>query len=857
MQTILDFIVEQPLEYLIAAGGLVAVILILVVTSAIRRRRFVARVEQFLVIPGGPDPADYFSNAELLRRSRLLEKLAERDGPDILPRLGMDQLWTDRLQTSSRPADFRRVLAYGTQRGLFACFLTALHNKRLALQLRSYLEEHSDFLVLRRLARSGRGEAFSGRDARTFFLDRVDEIREMAGDPEWPSRYFAVKILLHDESERSDRALIDAFQAPHPLVRKTLAEEYAHGDRSANYARLADLFLHDPVFEVREAARRRIRADFKDLYTLDARALEPEEALHVVELLDPDESNDVNAALELLAGNDRELRLAAARFLANSGTLRRMLAAVNFADMEEFERVRTLVDHAVDVHVADFVGESVEDLAPASLLLVSEILAQHGPQELIYEIAERVFRLQVETTDNHEKIYAAAARAVAARGGEDSLRTLARELARRADQHHLLSIVLSSIPAGHDNVFRGPLTEALTNADYPRRAEVRAAFARLDTPYVLSTCLGIITSPREQNPHRVRIDALLALGELKLNYAIQDILEHLPILPVKEAREFTKTLAEFQPKELERKAGMLLDSVDGNIRAAMIAALPATGKKAFLPKIKNALADADPDVRIAAAWSLVDYEETRALSSAVDLLRDPVERVRAGVARAIAKGAGPSGLDALGQTLLDENEVDVVKKAAIQGLEESEQPKSVDLLISVLSEEAELSAEAELALARKSNTSSIRRLVEQFKDADPVLRDRITAVFKTMGQIGEQVIRDVLEEDIASLREYLAEILEHTGYVESRIRQLSHRDPRVRRDAASFLSLVGSEAAFRGIVMAARDPDSDVRVQVTKALERLATPDGEEILRSLENDPDRRIRKYTHWAMERLAAKAL
>ena len=57
--------------------------------------------------------------------------------------------------------------------------------------------------------------------------------------------------------------------------------------------------------------------------------------------------------------------------------------------------------------------------------------------------------------------------------------------------------------------------------------------------------------------------------------------------------------------------------------------------------------------------------------------------------------------------------------------------------------------------------------------------------------------------------------------------------------------------------MAARDPDNEVRVQVTKALERLATKEGSQILNALEEDPDRRIRKYTHWAIERIKAKSL
>ena len=114
-----------------------------------------------------------------------------------------------------------------------------------------------------------------------------------------------------------------------------------------------------------------------------------------------------------------------------------------------------------------------------------------------------------------------------------------------------------------------------------------------------------------------------------------------------------------------------------------------------------------------------------------------------------------------------------------------------------------------------------------------------------------------MREDIPSLRSYIGEILEKTGHIESKIRKLSHRDTNRRREAAEFLSLIGTRSAFRGIVLAARDPDEEVRVRVIKALEKLETEEGNEILQALENDPDRRVRKYTLWALERLRAKAL
>jgi hypothetical protein len=39
---------------------------------------------------------------------------------------------------------------------------------------------------------------------------------------------------------------------------------------------------------------------------------------------------------------------------------------------------------------------------------------------------------------------------------------------------------------------------------------------------------------------------------------------------------------------------------------------------------------------------------------------------------------------------------------------------------------------------------------------------------------------------------------------------------------------------------------------VVKALEKLNNSQSHEILESLKKDPDNHIRKYTHWALERL-----
>lgn len=857
MEDLIQFVNAVPVWQFQVAGGVLLLLLVLVATLLLRRKRFKKRLTWFLDVPGQKDPADYFSDTELLSHTTAIERLAEDRGAEVIAELGVDRLWAERLKEKEKPQDFQRILRFAPAYGLFACFLVALRNRRLASALKQYLAENNDFLVLRRLALSGRGEEFVGSDARDFFADRLDEIREMTGDPEWPSRYFAIKILLYDDHDRSIRAVWESFKDPYPLIRKSVASELHTREDERLYGELRDLLLHDPVFEVREAARNRIQKNLSERYDIDAKELEPEEALHVVELLDPDSDQDENAAIEFLGGDDLELRLSAARFLDRSGSLRRLFRQADLGDREEFDRNYDLLRRAAEVNVTGFLGAVRDTNGPASLLLAAKLLQGAGNPALIVELADRVFRLSRSDTPGYLELFEATIAAIRERGEEEALARLAREIEAVKEDEELLKLALSAIPPERHTLFAQLLFRALKDPEFPCRDELRRAIRQLETGAVLRESLRIITGGRDEYPHRVRIDALRLLGELELPYALQEILEHLPILPLDEAREFAALLDEQDSKAMERKAKRLLESVDGSVRASLIAALPATGKKTFLNEIKKALGDADPEVRIAATWSLVEYDETRSVTQAAEMLRDPIERVRLNVARAVGESGGKAALDKLKETLLDENEVSSVKLAAVEGLAAAQSDRATDILVDKLEADDELQGEIKEGLSKSSKGATIKRLIERFKDGSPALRDAISDVFKLMGERSEEAIREVLEEDIPSLRPFLNEILESTGYVESRIRMLNHRDPKIRRDAADFLSTVGSAAAFRGIVLAARDPDEEVRVKVTKALERLATEDGEEILHALEEDPERRVRKYTHWALERVKANKL
>lgn len=400
------------------------------------------------------------------------------------------------------------------------------------------------------------------------------------------------------------------------------------------------------------------------------------------------------------------------------------------------------------------------------------------------------------------------------------------------------------------------LLQLLHSESFGARRPLRAAISRFPIEQVLPDLINLVSAPRGSYPHSIRMTALQTVGDFEKPYLLQFVLENLSILPMEEAKEFAETLAAYAGDLFDERVEMLLESADASIRSALIASLPGTGKQAFLKQIRAGLNDADPEVRIASVWALVHFDDTRSITQAQDRLRDPVERVRVETARALGANGSDTVLKGFSSLLSDENEVDVVKQAAIIGLGESESPHAVDVLCDELEERSAFDEEAIAALAKKRSAASLKRMIELMKDASPQAREKLSTALKRMGEDAEEAVAELLQQDIASLRSYIVEVLDTVGFVEATIRKLSHRDPEVRRRSAKLLSYISTVSAFRGIVLAARDPDQEVRVQVTRAIESLNTPGGKDILEKLKSDPQKRVRKYTMWALQRIESKS-
>lgn len=859
MNDVLELLGGLPSWVYVAAGGAVVVVAAVIIMVIIKRRDFIRRIR---LAAEDPEEAELqvrqkYTDTQLLRRSRLIESVARRYSTNVLPATGIDELWRRRLRRSKRERDFRRVLEFSREKGLFSCFLAALEKPKLRPVLFRRLDDTGDLLGLRNIALAGEAENFDGHTAFEMFSERIDEIREMTGDQDWVVRFFAIKVLLYDHDPRSERAIWECMDDAGALVRTAIAAEFQPSDREGFSEHLQHLVLDDPSFEVRRAARRRIAADFAERYRLESSELTPEQVVHALEQLDEDSIEDENLALTFLGHDDREFRLPAAQFLDRRGALSQMLRSAELGDRQSFDRTAGLLENALDVHVTGFLEEAQNAESVAVILLSARLLARKGPVSLIRPVAKGAFSNLDTIPEVRDELFETALSMLANRGDDAALELLREELRRRRHNGSEAAQILNVVPQRAHLQFSDAFLECLTDPEFSAFDTLVKTVARMPYPDLMPALVEIVKAGQKEYSHQIRIRALRTIGAYQDPAVLQFVLENLSVLPHEEAREFTSVLAGFAADEFDARVEKLLQSTDASVRAALISALPAAKKKDFFKHVRDASDDADPEVRIAAVWALAEFDDKRALAQASDKLRDPVTRVRTEAARALGAHGGDKMVKGLQEVLTDENEVEAVKTAAIRGLGASTSKSSIDVLVNLLEQGAELEQETVHALAGKRGKRDIGAIVEHMKDADPGLRERLTGVFRIMATDGEEALVELLQEDIPSLRPFITEVLEKVGYVESLIRRLTHRDPSVRRRAAEILSSIGTVSAFRGIVRAARDPDQEVRVRVTRALDTLASDSGQEMLSELQNDPDKRVRKYTMWALQRAKARSL
>ena len=737
-------------------------------------------------------------------------------------------------------------------------FLATRRHPRLKKVFISWMKSEGEEKVIRLLAEACRGEEIESYYGKYILKNNSELLRELTGEPEWYVRFFAYSILLLDKDTLTERSMEDGLLDPHPLIRKTLTENISF-DRHKTWAVMWDKLIHDPVFEVREAARKRITKEFMDLYSPKNNRLTDVETARVLELLDPGCQEDRLFAIASLDSMNKALRYPAAAFMDKCGSLSSLLAKNTYDDPVTVDHSVSVLKKALEVNVSGFLKEyPTGDGAP--LLVAARLLAgSAGTQEHICYLEKKVFTFfsSRKPDPSINEIYTKTLEAVANNGNVKSFEIFAEELNRREEDIIFLKFMLNYIPNKAESLLTPILFRFLENPDFLLRDELVKVLGSFSADTILPKVFNILNGSRSDYPHVVRISALKILGRLRMPFCLQRILENLPTLRPEEIEEFGKLIAGYPQDIFEEKVRALLESPDARIRASLLTILPITKNESFIKEIRASLKDIDPDVRVAAIKALLGFGEIRLLNQETSMLRDPVERVRLATAEVIAIHGNAAAMEILQSITVDPNETDVVKIGVIEGLGLATGAEGIPILVSVLDSQTEFCKHAEKALAKRISKRDIAQLTEIFKDAEPPLREKLIPVFKAMGKSAEPQIIEILKDEVASFKPYLVKILEETGYIDEAKRRLSNRKIETRREAALLLSLMDTLSAFRGLVLAAKDPDQEVRVCVVKALEKVKSSHSRDMLEKLKADPDSRVRKYTYWALERLDSLAM
>jgi HEAT repeat protein len=868
MEFILNYLTENNISTQVLFVVPVVIILLVVFLSWFihtrifksRLRRIIQAQETHQIEEAVSIFAKYYPPEKLVRYSRRMERYSRQMGPEVVRKTGLTDKWIQKITQSALPTavDLRRVILYCPSSSLFKAYLAAEQHQRLRHVFKDWMKSEGEEKIIRLLSETCRGEDFEPDFGKSFLENNGALLRELTGEPEWYARYFAYKILIHDKEELTQRSLEGGLLDPHPLIRKILTENF-NAERGKVWEMLWDKLLHDPVYEVRETARTRIKKEFSDLYSLKDKKIDIEETFRILELLDPDSQEDRSFAMTILQSDNKELRYPAAVFLEKCGVLSSFLAKNTLDDPNHIENSVRLLKDAIDVSVSGFLSDyPSNDGAP--LLVVANLLAgANGPYESISLLAKKVFSFfsNKKIEPSNREIYAKTLEAISTRGNIRSYELLAEELSHRENDPAFLELILPNLPVKAELIFPPLLFRFLENVNFSAREDLVKILGAFKADIVLPEVFHILNGSRSKFPHIVRISALKILGLLRLPFCLQRILESLPTLKEEETKEFASLLLDYPREIFEDKVNALLASPDARIRASIISILPIVKNDSFMKEIRSALKDVDPDVRVSAIKSLLEFGEIKLLNQETSMLHDPVERVRLATAEVIARHGNSAAIEILKNITVDPNETEVVKIGVIAGLGQATNAEGIPILVSVLDSQEEFREHAVKALANRTTKRDITRLIEIFKDAEPQLREKLIPVFKRQGKKAEPSILEILKDEVASFKPYLVKILEETGYVDEAKRQLSNRNVEVRREAAALLSLLDTLPAFRGLVLAAKDPDQEVRVCVVKALEKLKSSQSYDFLEKLKQDPDSRVRKYTHWALERLDSLAM
>jgi HEAT repeat protein/sRNA-binding regulator protein Hfq len=223
------------------------------------------------------------------------------------------------------------------------------------------------------------------------------------------------------------------------------------------------------------------------------------------------------------------------------------------------------------------------------------------------------------------------------------------------------------------------------------------------------------------------------------------------------------------------------------VRQRAVFGIGCFGTAALLPQLKDALKDAEPGVRVCAAWGLQMDGATDALIGA---LKDRDGDVRTYAAATLASRADPRSAQALIDALKDIRPL--VRRSAVRALCRIRTSEAVPALMGALADASpEVRAEAAIALGIIADTAAVNALCTATRDNNPaVRRNALSALGEIRDPRAIPTLYTAIQETNDSLRPTVEHVLRLHTDIPLLIAALDDENGIVRENAAYILWLL-------------------------------------------------------------------
>jgi HEAT repeat protein/beta-lactamase regulating signal transducer with metallopeptidase domain len=240
-----------------------------------------------------------------------------------------------------------------------------------------------------------------------------------------------------------------------------------------------------------------------------------------------------------------------------------------------------------------------------------------------------------------------------------------------------------------------------------------------------------------------------------------------------------------------------------------------------VPALIAALKDPDPKVREAAASSLGQLEDPRAIPALIEASRDTNSDVRAAALQSLSRFDDPRVIDPMILALKDPNRD--VRQDAAQSLGRFKDPRALRPLTAALSDSsADVRQAAAQSLGELGDPLAAPALGGALKDPKADVRQ---SAAQALGELdlktAPQALIDALSDPDADVRQSAAQSLgeiQDPRAVPGLAALLTDQNGDVRESAVNSLSEIGDAAAINALVGALKSSDPDVRRRAAEAL---------------------------------------